>query len=113
MMTREGGSLDWSSRHQCNFVVDKFGIMGLTRKREPNPLNGSKTRPIQTCLIFLQDTKVPVVTTHKFLGIMINQELQWKEHIHYALQNGKKWVTQYCRLAKLSKGLSAKYMRSF
>jgi len=75
MMTREGGSLDWSSRHQCNFVVDKFGIMGLTRKREPNPLNGSKTRPIQRCPIFLQGTKVPAVAAHKFLGIMIDQEL--------------------------------------
>jgi len=75
MMTREVGSLDWSSCHQCDFMVEKFSIMGLTRKREPNPLNSSKTRPIQRCLIFLQGTKVPAVAMHKFVGIMIDQEL--------------------------------------
>jgi len=29
------------------------------------------------------------------------------------LQKGMKWVTQYCRLTKVSKGVSAKYMRWF
>src|SRR5882724_3596277 len=33
--------------------------------------------------------------------------------MNYALQKGTKWVTQYQRLAKPSKGVSAKYMRQF
>ena len=45
--------------------------------------------------------------------MIINQELWWKEHLQYALQKGTKWVTQYQRLTKLMKGVSAKYMRQF
>jgi len=37
MMTREGGGLNWSHTHQCKFVLKNFRIMGLTRRREPDP----------------------------------------------------------------------------
>src|SRR5882724_3861038 len=111
MITRSGGRLDWSASHQCDFAVDKFGIMGLMRRREPCLSPGPKTRPIQRCLIFLQGVKVPAVATHKFLGMILDQELCWSMHLHYALHKGAKWVTQYCQLAKLSRGVSPKYMR--
>ena len=74
-MTRKGSRLDWSHTHQCEFMLDKFGIMGLTRRREPDPLMRAKTRPVQRWPIFLQGTKVPVAATHKFLGVMLDQEL--------------------------------------
>jgi len=32
MMEREGGGLDWVHMHQCNFALDKFRVMGLTRQ---------------------------------------------------------------------------------
>jgi len=89
MMT-SGGRLDWSAIHQCKFVVDKFSIMGLMRRREPGPLPGPKTRPIQRHLIFLQGVKVLAVATHKFLGVMLDQELCWSTHLHYSLQKGAK-----------------------
>jgi len=28
---------------------------------------------------------------HKFLGVIINQELHWWEHINYALHKGMTW----------------------
>ena len=37
MMTRKGGGLEWSLTHQCNFAIDKFMVMGLTRRRELDP----------------------------------------------------------------------------
>jgi len=61
----------------------------------------------------LQGVKVPAIATHKFLGVMIYQELWWTDHINLALQKGMKWVTQYFRLAKPSRGISAKFMRQF
>ena len=107
------GRLDWLASHQCKFTVDKFGIMGLTRRKEPCPLLGLKTRTIQRHPIFLQGVKVLAVTTHKFLGMMLDQELHWIMHLHYALQKGTKWVTQYCWLSKLSRGVLPKYMRQY
>jgi len=105
MMTRDGSRLDWSCMHQCKFAIDKFGVMGLTRRREPNPSGSLKTRPIQRRPIFLQGVKVLAIATQKFLGVMLDQELRWKEHCQYVLQKGVKWVTQYWRLTK--------YMRWF
>jgi len=95
------GRLDWSATHHCEFTVSKFGIMGLTRRREPNP-GMWHTRPVQQWPIFLQGIQVPVVMAHKFLGVILDQELRWKEHVNYALQKGTKWVTQYHRLARPS-----------
>ena len=34
MMEKSQGGLDLSHTHQCNFAIDKFGVMGLTRQRE-------------------------------------------------------------------------------
>jgi len=75
MMVRQGGGLDWSASHHCNFAIGKFRFMGLTSKREKNPLGSSRTRPILCQVISLQGVKVPVVTICKFLGVMIDQEL--------------------------------------
>jgi len=43
---------------RVNFALDKFGIMGLTRRRELNPVGNPK---IQRYLIFLQGVKVLAV----------------------------------------------------
>ena len=36
MMEHPGGGLDWSCTHHCDFAMDKFGVMGITRKWEPD-----------------------------------------------------------------------------
>src|SRR5882724_7990595 len=73
----------------------------------------SKTMPERRRPIFLWGVKVPAVATHKFLGVILDQELWWKEHVQYTLQKGTKWVALYRRLAKPMKGVSAKHMRWF
>jgi len=61
----------------------------------------------------VQGEDIPIISMHKFLGVMLDQELCWKDQVNYALQKGTKWVMQYHRLAKLTKGVSAKFMRCF
>ena len=95
MMTRKGGGLEWSHMHQCKFALNKFGVMGLTRRRELDPSGRTQTRPIHRRPIYLQEVKVPAAATHKFLGVILDQELHWKEHCQYMVQKGMKWVTQY------------------
>ena len=112
MMTREGRGLDWSHMHQCKFALKSFRIMGLKRRREPDPSRRLKTIPVHRP-IFLQGVKFLVVGMYKFLGVMLDQELQWKEHCQYVMQKGVKWVMQYQRLTRVMKGASAKYMRWF
>jgi len=99
--------------NQCSFAIGKFGFMGFTRKWEPNPMRKPTTRPIQRSPIFLQGVKVPSVSMHNFLGVLLDKELRWKDHVNYALQKGTKWVTKYCRLANPSHRVLAKYMRQY
>ena len=113
MMECPGSGLDWSHTHHCNFTMDEFRVMGLTRKQEPDQGGRACTRLVQRLPIFLSRAEIPVVYMHKFLGVLIDQELWWKEQVNYALQKGMKLVGQYPRLAKPSKGVSAKYMRYF
>jgi len=93
--------------------MDKFHIMGLTRMREPNPAKRPPTKPTQRHLLVLRDTQITMVKAHKFLGMLINQELRWKEHINYVLCKGMKWVMQYGRLAKPTNSILAKYMHRY
>ena len=90
MMTRNGSGMDWSHTHQCEFTIDKFGVMGLTIRRDSDMSRSSKTRPLQRKCLFLWGVKVPAIAMHKFLGVMLDQELCWKEHCQYALQKGMK-----------------------
>jgi len=53
MMGQPGSGLDWSCMHHCDFAIDKFGIMGLTRRRELNLAKRPITRPVQRHPIFL------------------------------------------------------------
>jgi len=112
-MTHPGGGLDWSCTHHCDFAIDNFVIMRLTRKREPSPSGRLPTRPVHRHPITLRGVEIPMVMAHKFLGVLIDQDLQWKEQVNYTLQKGTKWVAQYHRLAKPTRGVSAKYMRQF
>ena len=88
MMVRQNRGLEWSLMHQCSFAIEKFRIIGFTRRQEPNPMRKPTTRPIRRSPIFLQGVKVPAVSMHKFLGVLLDQELRWKDHINYALQKG-------------------------
>ena len=57
MRTQPQGGLEWSCVHHCNFAVDKFGLMKLTRRREPNLVGRLVTRPIHGH---------PIIGVHKF-----------------------------------------------
>ena len=75
IMVRPSCRLKWSHTHHCSFTMDKFGVMGLTRKREPNPGRRPHTRPASRAPIVLQRVEIPVVAVHKFLGVIMDQEL--------------------------------------
>ena len=83
MMDRVRGVLAWSKTHQCEFTIEKFSIMGLTRQREKNP-TGPATHPIVRKPIHIQQTTVLAITEHKFLGVVLDQELRWNAHVNYA-----------------------------
>jgi hypothetical protein len=113
VMTREGGALEWADTHECTFAVEKFGLMGLTRRKECDPTKDKKTRPLTRPSININWHAVKPTQSHKFLGVIIDQELRFMEQVNYALQKGSKFIEQYRRLAKLSRGVPAGHMRQY
>ena len=38
VIEHNSGALEWAKRHECQFMLNKFGLMGFTRKQEPDPM---------------------------------------------------------------------------
>jgi len=75
MMERVGDGMEWSHTHHCSFTLDKFGVMGMTRRREPNETRWPSTRPVLCKPVCMCGIEVLAVVMHKFLGIILDQEL--------------------------------------
>ena len=110
IMTRTGREIDWVKDHECHFTLNKFGLMGLTRKREHDPTRAKKTHPKTCPSIRLGQHTIKPTATHKFLGILIDPELHFREHVNYTLVKGSKYLTQYRCLTKTTKGITDKHM---
>ena len=95
------------------FHSDSSRLMGFTRRRETAHGGNKKTRLITRPTIDLPGQTILPSTSHKFLGVLLDQELRFKEQAAYALDKGTKWTEQYRRLAKGTKGISAKHMTVF
>jgi hypothetical protein len=92
MMTRAGGAQEWARDHNCTFALDKFGLMGFTRKHRRDPTMAKKTRPLPRPTVRIGRHIIQPTTRHKVLGVPIDQELCFKEHVNYTLQKGNKWM---------------------
>ena len=113
VITRKADGQEWAALHDCKFALDKFGLMGLTRRRERDPMDARKTKLITRPTIQLGNHVIEPTTSHKFSGVIMDQELCFKEHVNYALEKGNKFVGQYQRLTKPSKGTTANHMRQY
>lgn len=87
MMERPGGGYDWSHLHNSRFETSKFTLMDFS-------MNRTKPRPD----LMLRGINIRPSATHKFLGVILNQELRWKPQADYALAKGTAYVLQFKRL---------------
>jgi hypothetical protein len=83
IMTRNRGTNEWAMHHNCQFVLKKFGLMGFARRSKDDRRPG-KSKPVERPSIKIQDFSIEPKETHKFLGVMIDQELRFKTHAAYA-----------------------------
>jgi len=51
IMARQKGFFEWSQTHQYKFAIAKFGIMGFSRRREPNLAKKLLTIPVHRTLM--------------------------------------------------------------
>lgn len=108
MMQRTGGGLDWERSHNSPFELDKFGLLHITRKKTDDPNRPGKKMRIPRPSLTINGFIIKPSTSHKFLGVILDDELRFNEHANYAYGKGVKYLGQTQRIAKQQKGISGK-----
>jgi ribonuclease HI len=111
IMNRPQGIFEWAKSHNCTFGIDKFQLLDLARKLVPHQLNPKKRVPIPRRTLILGAQRIPSKDTAKFLGVLVDNKLNWKSQCAAALAKGQDWLIQFGRLARTSQGINAKYIR--
>ena len=103
---REGGPKDWGKSHHSLYDLAKSGGLAVTRRKRVDPDNSRKRIAQPPITIKLDDDHhITTVPTQKYLGVIIDSELRFKEHAAYALGKGTKRANQVRRLSKVAKGV--------
>ena len=111
IMNRTGGVFEWAKAHNCEFGIEKFQLLDITKKRVPHPINPKKRIPMPRKALVLGNQRIPSKETAKFLGIIVDNKLTWKGQCAAALAKGQDWLIQFTRIARSSRGINARYIR--
>ena len=90
MMTRPGGMIEWSRRHNSSIEYSKLALIdfahpGVKKPRTPLDLPEITIEPTQSA---------------KYLGIVLDQNLNWGPQLAYVRGKGSKWAMQIKRLTR-------------
>ena len=101
MMSRAEGIYDWSRTHNSPLEHSKLALIDFAHSKN------AKDRPQLT----LRDSTIQPTTSTKYLGIIVDQHLNWKAQHSHATEKGTKWVSQIRRIVRPSWGITPKYVR--
>jgi len=105
MMTRPGGGFDWSENHYSQFELSKLALMDFSPSpHQSSPLTIQHPQTNRW-------TVIDPVRSHKFLGVLFDPKLKWTAQTERATRSAEAWINLVRRLARTSKGISAKGMR--
>ena len=101
MMCRPEGVESWSRSHSSPLEYSKLALINFGHKHKDmgDPTMSLSQRTIQ-----------PSAST-KYLGVIIDRNLNWKAQQAYAVEKGAKWTAQIRRLTRPSWGITPKYAK--
>lgn len=111
MMKRKGGASEWAETHHSIYEIKKFVAMGFMRRRERDGRRQGRMKPATRPRVTVNGTRIRVETAHKFLGVILDQELRFREHAAYAHGKGTTVAMQARRLARTNGGVKGAFMR--
>lgn len=100
MLERSGGGFEWSSQHNSRFAPSKFMLIDFS-------MNRTKDRPPLT----IQGATITPSPSHKFLGVIFDQELCWRKHTTYTMAKGARYAMLLRHLSKSAQGVPMKLIR--
>ncbi|KAF8801394.1 hypothetical protein BYT27DRAFT_7114831, partial [Phlegmacium glaucopus] len=106
MFNRREGPKEWGRTHHSMYEYHKMAGIAATRRRIQDPMDASK-RVKQGPLTVRLDDQHTIITksSYKFLGVIIDSELRFKEQVAQAIGHGTKWTNQVRRLSKNARGI--------
>ena len=111
LMEKEGGALSWGERYEAEFELEKTALICVTRGREPDPTNRGKSILVPRPGITVRGHCIEPQRLSKFLGIIIDEELHFKDHAAYAIAKGTKYVLASRRMSRTTKGVKGRMMK--
>src|ERR1700678_2492786 len=100
MWEQLGGLAEWSRTHFSLYKHSKFIVIRFTRRKAIDPNNPRKRVKQTPIKIQLEEClKVKTSTSHKFLGVILDNELRFKQRADYALAKGAEWETRIRSIA--------------
>lgn len=99
MMTRRGGVIDWLETHNSPLEYSKLALVDFA-----HPTN-MKERTLLT----LPSRKIKPTPSTKYLGVMLDQHLNWKAQHAYTIEKGTKWAAQIHRITRPTWGITPRY----
>jgi len=112
LFNRTSGPKQWADTHHSTYNFVKFVAVGFTRRRVKDPTMPRRNiRQPQVTIDLGNGQQITASNSHKFLGVILDKELRFKEHAAYAVGKGSKSVAQIGQLSKTTKGMQGEYAR--
>jgi ribonuclease HI len=111
IMTRDNGVLNWATSHNCEFNIEKFQLLDFSKKLIPHPFLIKKRIPAPRNTLKLNNHKIESKDTAKFLGVILDNKLNWKSQGASAIAKGQDWLIKFKRVAKTTGGIHPKLFR--
>ena len=96
-LERNGGGFEWSSKYNSRFTPSKFMLIDFSMNRTKEHLP-----------MIIRGATITPSPSHKFLGVILNQELCWREHTAYATAKDARYAMLLRRLSKSAQGVPTK-----
>ena len=110
MFMRQGGAKDWARDHCSEFEMSKLALVDFSHEKA-HCSQTNKTIPLPRKELRLDGHTIKPSKSTRYLGVLLDQELRFKEHSSYSLSKGTQWALQSRRLSKPSYGLPHKFAR--
>ena len=103
-MDRTNGVLTWANTHNCKFGIEKSQLLEFTKKMTSHPFIRKKRIPTPRMALKLGNHCILLKDTAKFLGVILDNKLNWRSHGAATLTTGQDWLFKLGHLFKTYKG---------
>ncbi|KAJ6492786.1 hypothetical protein C8R47DRAFT_956458, partial [Mycena vitilis] len=113
VVEKEDGADNWGETHNSEFGEAKDQGCHFSQRRvlQARPFQPSIWVPEPRPALILRGKRVKMESAVKLVGIWIDEKLTFKEQAAAALAKGQAWLVQFRRLARVSGGVGATYIR--